>query len=167
MAEVTDVDAEQRQVVLDRGEPLDYDSLIVACGAETSYFGHDEWQDVTFGLKTLADAVDLRERFSRRLRGGRAHRRPGRAGRVAHLRGRRRRADRGRGRGPARDHRRSDEARLLRASTRRRAVILLDAGDRVVPAFSEKLSAKAASELAELGVTVREGARATAIDDGG
>ena len=63
MAEVTDVDAEQRQVVLDRGDRLDYDSLIVACGAQTSYFGHDEWKDVSCGLKTLADAVDLRKRF--------------------------------------------------------------------------------------------------------
>ena len=63
MAEVTDVDAERRQVVLDRGDRLDYDSLIVACGAQTSYFGHDEWKDVTCGLKTLADAVDLRKRF--------------------------------------------------------------------------------------------------------
>ena len=43
MAAVTDVDVERRQVVLDRGERLDYDSLIVACGGETSYFGHDEW----------------------------------------------------------------------------------------------------------------------------
>ena len=63
MAEVTDVDAEKRQVVLDRGDRLDYDSLIVACGGETSYFGHDEWQHVSCGLKTLADAVDLRKRF--------------------------------------------------------------------------------------------------------
>ena len=63
MAEVTDVDAESRQVVLDRGDRIDYDSLIVACGAQTSYFGHDEWAGVTCGLKTLADAVDLRERF--------------------------------------------------------------------------------------------------------
>ena len=46
MAEVTDVDAGRRQVVLDRGERLDYDSLIVACGAQTSYFGHDEWKEV-------------------------------------------------------------------------------------------------------------------------
>ncbi len=46
-------------------------------------------------------------------------------------------------------------------------MILLDAGDRVVPAFSEKLSAKAARYLGELGVTVREGARATAIDERG
>ena len=60
MAEVTDVDAERRQVVLDRGDRLDYDSLIVACGAQTSYFGNDEWRDVTYGLKTVADAIDLR-----------------------------------------------------------------------------------------------------------
>ena len=46
-------------------------------------------------------------------------------------------------------------------------MILLDAGERVVPAFSEKLSAKAARYLAELGVTVREGARATDIDPRG
>ena len=63
MAEVTDVDAERRQVVLDRGDRLDYDSLIVACGAQTSYFGNDEWRDVTYGLKTVADAIDLRKRF--------------------------------------------------------------------------------------------------------
>ena len=48
--------------MLDRGERLDYDSLIIACGGETSYFGHDEWQEVTCGLKTLADAVELRDR---------------------------------------------------------------------------------------------------------
>ena len=53
MAEVTEVD-EQRQVVLDRGDRLDYDSLIVACGGETSYFGNDQWKQVTCGLKTLA-----------------------------------------------------------------------------------------------------------------
>ena len=44
MAAVTDVDVERRQVVLDRGDRLDYDSLILACGGETSYFGHDEWR---------------------------------------------------------------------------------------------------------------------------
>ena len=63
MGEVTEVDAEQREVVLDRGDRLDYDSLIVACGGQTSYFGHDEWEDVTCGLKTIADAVDLCKRF--------------------------------------------------------------------------------------------------------
>jgi NADH dehydrogenase len=46
-------------------------------------------------------------------------------------------------------------------------VILLDAGERLVPAFSPRLSAKVAQELASLGVEVREGVRATAIDERG
>ena len=46
-------------------------------------------------------------------------------------------------------------------------VILVDAGDRVIPTFTERLSAKAARNLAELGVTVREHAQATAIDGAG
>ena len=63
MASATGLDAERRQITLDRGETLDYDSLIVACGAETSYFGKDEWRDVSFSLKTLNDAVELRNGF--------------------------------------------------------------------------------------------------------
>src|SRR6187200_2113932 len=59
MAEVTEIDAERRELTLDRGESVPYDSLIVACGAETSYFGHDEWQEPSFSLKSLADAVAL------------------------------------------------------------------------------------------------------------
>ena len=64
MAEVTDLDVERRRVILDRAEPLDYDSLVVACGAETSYFGHDEWAETSFGP----------EDASRRCRPARAHR---------------------------------------------------------------------------------------------
>src|SRR3954464_2512703 len=60
MGEVTALDAERREVTLDHGERIGYDSLIVACGADTSYFGHDDWQDTTFGLKTLAAAVSPR-----------------------------------------------------------------------------------------------------------
>ena len=168
MAEVTDVDAERRQVVLDRGDRLDYDSLIVACGGETSYFGHDEWKDVTCGLKTLADVVDLRKRFYGAFEAGRAHRRPGRAGRVADVRRRRRRSDR---RGDRRRSSRSPHSTMKRdfrrIDTAGARVILLDAGDRVVAAFSEKLSKKVAGDLDELGVTVHEGARVTAIDERG
>lgn len=165
MAEVTDVDAERRQAVLDRSERLDYDSLIVACGARTSYFGHDEWQDVSCGLKTLGDALDLRNRvYGAFEEAERAHDTKSReewltfavvgggatgvevSGVLAII---------------AHHMRKRSFARIDPAKAR---VILLDAGERVVTAFSEKLSAKAAGYLAELGVTVREGARATAID---
>ena len=63
MGRAAGLDADARQLILDRGERLDYDSLIVACGAETSYFGKDEWRDVSYGLKTVDDARRLRNRL--------------------------------------------------------------------------------------------------------
>jgi NADH:ubiquinone reductase (H+-translocating) len=167
MAEVTDIDAEHRQVVLDRGERLDYDSLIVACGAQTSYFGHDEWQHVTCGLKTLADAVELRTRFYGAFE--RAERTDDAAERDEWL------TFVVVGGGPTGVEIAGQLAITAQAMKRhfRRIdasaakVILLDAGDRVLAAFSERLSGKVADQLAELGVTVRERSRATTIDAGG
>jgi NADH dehydrogenase len=168
MDEVTDLDVERRQVILDTGEPLDYDSLVVACGAETSYFGHDEWASVSFGLKTLPDAVALRDRIVSAFE--EAERAPDPAtrdelmtfvvvgggptgveiaGQLGILAGHTLRSD------------------FSRIDTSKARVILIDAGDRVVPAFSDKLSAKAARGLAQLGVTVRERAMATEIDEHG
>ena len=164
MTEVTDVDAEQRQIVLDRGDRLDYDSLIVACGAQTSYFGHDEWKDVSCGLKTLEDAVDLRKRFYGAFE--EAERTDDPAARDEWL------TFVIIGGGPT-GVEVAGELAITAATMKRNfrridptsaRVILLDAGDRVVAAFSERLSGKVAQQLAELGVTVREGARATAID---
>jgi NADH:ubiquinone reductase (H+-translocating) len=167
MAEATDVDAERRQVVLDRGDRLDYDSLIVACGAQTSYFGHDEWQDVTCGLKTIEDAIDLRKRFYGAFEAAERTDDPHeRAEWLTFVIV---------GGGPTGVEIAGELAITAQAIERhfRRIdisdvrVVLLDAGDRLVAAFSEKLSGKVARQLAELGVTVREGARATAIDEQG
>ena len=119
MAEVTEVDPERRQVVLDRGDRLDYDSLIVACGGETSYFGKDEWRQVTCGLKTLARRDGPEESLLRRPRTGRAHGRSGRAVRVDDVRRRRRRSHRCRDRRPARDHGPRRETRASGESTPR------------------------------------------------
>jgi len=165
MAKATGLDAERRQITLDRGETLDYDSLIVACGAETSYFGKDEWRDVSFSLKTLNDAVELRNQiYSAYEEAERAEDLAEReewltfvvigggptgvelAGELAII---------------AHNTMKGHFARIQPAKAR---VILLDAGERVTAAFSEKLSAKVAGYLAALGVTVRHGARVTAID---
>jgi NADH dehydrogenase len=168
MAEVTDLDVEARRVILDRGEQLDYDSLIVACGAETSYFGHDEWQDASCGLKTLADAVELRGRIFGAFE--EAERTEDPAARQAWL------TFVVVGGGPTGVEVSGSLAILARHAMKRHyrridpnamQVILLDAGERVVPAFSEKLSAKAARELASLGVDVREGSRVTSIETDG
>ncbi|HEX2415826.1 MAG TPA: NAD(P)/FAD-dependent oxidoreductase [Thermoleophilaceae bacterium] len=164
MAEVTDVDAERREVVLDRGERVGYDSLIVACGAETSYFGHDEWQKVSCGLKTLEDVADLRSRFFAAFE--EAERAEDDAVRSEWL------TFVVIGGGPTGVEvagqlaitARTMKHGFLRTKPNEVRVILLDAGDRLVAAFDPKLSKKVAAGLADLGVTVREGARATAID---
>jgi NADH:ubiquinone reductase (H+-translocating) len=167
MAEVTDIDAEHRKVVLDRGDHLDYDSLIVACGAETSYFGHDEWRDVTYGLKTLADAIDLRRRFYGAFEAAERTNDPDeRAEWLTFV---------VIGGGPTGVEIAGELAitadvitpHFRRIHTAAVRVILLDAGDRLVAAFSKRLSGKVAKQLGELGVTVREGARATEIDQRG
>lgn len=168
MADVTDVDAEQRRLTLDRGEQIAYDSLIVASGAATSYFGHDEWEQHTFGLKTMADGVRLREQVFACLE---------EAERVSDL-------DEQTelqtivviGGGPTgveiagqlavltRHHLRRQFTRIDPARTR---IVLLDAGDRVLTPFDPSLSAYAARSLEGLGVEVLAGARAEAIDAGG
>src|SRR4029453_7346161 len=58
LAEVQAVDLAGRRVVLDEGT-LAYDALILAAGAGHSYFGHDEWERLAPGLKTLGDAPEI------------------------------------------------------------------------------------------------------------
>jgi NADH dehydrogenase len=164
MAEVTEIDAQRRELTLERGERVPYDSLIVASGAATSYFGHDEWQEHAFGLKTLADATALRDQvfsvFEEAERAPEASTQEALqtfvvigggptgvevAGQLATV---------------SHHHLRRQFTRIDPARTR---IVLLDAGDRVLAAFSPSLSAKAARALASLGVGVCEGARATAI----
>src|SRR6266436_6770611 len=67
LAEVTGIDAERRQVFARRplGEQVEfgYDYLILAAGVQQSYFGHDEFANYAPGMKTIADALELRGRI--------------------------------------------------------------------------------------------------------
>jgi NADH dehydrogenase len=168
MAKATGLDVENRQVILDRGERLDYDSLIMACGAKTSYFGKDEWSEVSFGLKTLTDAVDLRNRIYGAFEEAERTDDPEERKKwltFAVIGG-----------GPT-GVELAGELAIIATHTMKGyftrmhpaevQIILLDAGERVTAAFSEKQSARVARYLAELGVAVREGARVTSIDEQG
>src|SRR6476469_118222 len=62
LAEVESVDVEARKVKT-KDRVFDYDYLILATGARHSYFGHDEWEKLAPGLKSLEDAVELRRRI--------------------------------------------------------------------------------------------------------
>ena len=62
LTEVERVDVEGKEVVTE-DLVIPYDFLIVACGARHSYFGHDEWEQDAPGLKTLVDAVRMRQKL--------------------------------------------------------------------------------------------------------
>ena len=59
MGEVTDVDVIGRRVLLDEGY-ISYDRLVLAAGSKYNYFGNDHWRPFAPGLKTVADARQIR-----------------------------------------------------------------------------------------------------------
>ncbi|MBI5273775.1 MAG: NAD(P)/FAD-dependent oxidoreductase [Chlamydiales bacterium] len=63
MGSVIDINKKKKQIVLGNGDTIDYDYLILAVGARHSYFGHNEWEDIAPGLKTLSDALKIREKI--------------------------------------------------------------------------------------------------------
>src|SRR4029077_17552193 len=56
------IDPRNRQVSLQDGASVEFDTLILATGARHAYFGHDEWEPFAAGLKTLEDATSIRRR---------------------------------------------------------------------------------------------------------
>ncbi len=61
MGDVLHIDKQNRKIVLANGEKVEYDYLVLAVGARHSYFGKDEWEKFAPGLKTLKDALHIRE----------------------------------------------------------------------------------------------------------
>jgi NADH dehydrogenase len=167
-AEVTAIDVAARQVVLDGQEPLGYDHLVVAAGATHSYFGHDEWAAHAPGLKTLADAFNVRARV---------------IGAFEHAERCRDEAERTAwmtfvviGAGPTGVEMAGTMTEIAhhtlpmefrRIDSRRARVVLLEGSDRVLGAFVPSLSAKARQQLDRLGVDVRTGCKVVGIDADG
>src|SRR6202167_3192945 len=59
LGDAVDLDAENRRLILADGE-VPYDTLIVSTGAQNYFFGHDEWQKLAPGLKSIEDATAIR-----------------------------------------------------------------------------------------------------------
>ncbi|HEY1414394.1 MAG TPA: NAD(P)/FAD-dependent oxidoreductase [Caulobacteraceae bacterium] len=170
LAEVAGVDTAiesgVRQVRLTGGGQIPYDTLVLATGAAHAYFGHDDWAASAPGLKTLEDATTIRQRILTAFE--RAEASPDEAGpylTFAIV-----------GAGPtgvelagslaelARTHL-PDEFR--RIDTRLARIVLIEAGERILPTFDPSLSAYAAKALQTLGVEVRTGEAVTACDADG
>ncbi len=60
MAEVTGIDVQQQRVLMDDQQAISYDYLIVATGAGSNYFGHQEWEKLAPGMKSINDALTIR-----------------------------------------------------------------------------------------------------------
>ncbi len=164
LAEVTSIDVDARRVSLDGGETLEYDYLILAAGADSAYFGHDEWSEYAPALKTLDDAIqvrgkmllayeiaereadpDVRRRMLTSVIVGGGPTGVEMAGAIAEI-----------------AHQTlSDEFRTIKTYESR--VMLVEAGPSILPAFPALLRDAARRSLQKLGVEVREHSPVTRI----
>lgn len=164
MDEALSIDRAARLVRLRNSTPVAFDILVIAPGSRHAYFGHDEWEPFAPGLKTMADAVRLREKMllafeeaeRRRIMTGTQDRLTfvivgggptgvELAGALAEI-GRK-------AMGPDFPTLQLDDL----------AIVLVEGGPRILPAFSADLSAKATTALARMGVTIRLNSPVSAI----
>jgi NADH dehydrogenase len=168
LAEVLSIDVARRTLILDGGEQLEYDYLIVATGATHSYFGRDDWAPLAPGLKTLDDAMEIRRRVL--LAYERAERETDPAVRRRLLNfvvvgGGATGVELAGTLAEIARHTLANEFR--RIDSRDAHVVLVEGAERVLPAYPPSLSEKARRQLERLGVEVRTKTLVTAIDASG
>ena len=172
LGEVTGVDKEQKCVFVSDADrenvSITYDYLILATGVSHSYFGHDEFEEFAPGLKSLAGAVEIRNKLLQAFELAEAEEDPSRhrdlltfvlvgagptgvemAGAIAVL---------------VRSTLKSEFRRIDPASAR---IVLVDMAPRVLPPFFPDLSKAANHRLERLGVEVRLGHSVDQIDADG
>lgn len=166
LAGASAVDLQARKVILRDGE-VRYDFLILAPGVRHAYFGHDEWEKLAPGLKSLEDALEIRRRIL--LAFEKAEREPDAARRKELL------TFVIVGGGPTgvelagaiTEISRHVMVRDFRVIDPREArIVLVEAGPRVLASFPEDLSAKADAFLKKLGVEVWKQSQVSAIESG-
>ena len=165
MGEASDLDPASRRVMLRDGAVFEYDTLVVATGSQSSYYGHDSWRAWAPSLKSVEEATAIRHKifyaFERAERSATPEETQAwltfvivgagatgieLAGALAEI---------------ARETLRHDFRHINPTSAR---IILMEGGPRILPAFPEDLSAKAEKLLVRLGVEVVKNIFATDID---
>jgi NADH dehydrogenase len=167
MAEVVRVEPERHVVVIEGAREIPFDFLIVAAGARHSYFNHPEWETIAPGLKSITDAIRLRQRILTAFE--RAELEDDPVERAAWL------TFVVVGAGPtgtelagmlptiARHSLPRDFRRIAHETAR---VVLLEGGPKVLPTYPDALGEHARRDLINLGVEVRTGALVTRVDRG-
>ena len=164
---VTEIDHKSKKVISSAGD-LDYDYLLVCCGANNFYFGNDCWEKYAPGLKTLHEATDIRKRVLKAFELAEAETDPVKrkalmtfvivgggptgvelAGAIGEM---------------SRYTLTKDFKNIDSKQTR---IMLIEAGDRVLSVFDPKLSSYAARELEKLGVQIWNNSRVSEINENG
>src|SRR5215468_12302622 len=168
LGEATDIDPGSKRVSLMDGSVFEYDSLVVATGSQTSYYGNDSWRPFAPSLKTMEEATAIRHKlffaFERAERAeteedarqwltfvivGAGATGMELAGALAEIANQTLRHD------------------FRRINPRNARIILMEGGPRVLTAFPETLSSKAEKLVTELGVEVVKGVMVTNVDENG
>src|SRR5438552_18047289 len=168
LGEVVDLDPVTKRVMLADGATFEYDSLIVAAGSQTFYYGHDAWREWAPGMKSIEEATNIRhkilyafevaERLSDPVQrrawltfvivgaGATGVELAGAIGEIA---------------------RQTLKNDFRSINPKEAQIILMDSAARVLPPFPEDLSEKAKRALVKLGVQIKTGVRVKDIDKEG
>jgi NADH dehydrogenase len=168
LGEASEVDPDGKRVILSDGTSFEYDSLIVATGSQTSYYGNDGWREAAPSLKSIEEATTIRHKillaFERAERaaspeeakawltfvivgaGATGLELAGALGEIA------------------RETLKHDFRHIDPGAAR---ILLMEGGPRVLAGYPEDLSAKAEKLVWRLGVDVEKNVMVTAIDDDG
>jgi NADH dehydrogenase len=155
MDEAVDIDPHQQIVVLEDHPPIAYDWLVVATGVSHHYFGNDQWAETAPGLKTIEDALTMRQKIFQAFEEAEKNVDPAQqqawltfvivgagptgvelAGSIAEI------------------AHSSLKDNFHRIDTRQAKILLIEGVDRVLPPYKTNLSARAQRDLEQLGVTV-------------
>src|SRR5271154_3491542 len=168
LGEATDIDPMAKRVTLCDGAVFDYDSLIVATGSQTSYYGNDGWQRWAPSLKSIEEATDIRHKILYAFEEAERAKNPADAkawltfvivgagatglelaGALAEI---------------ANETLKNDFRHI---NPRHAKILLMEGGARVLNAYPEDLSAKAEKLIRRLGVDVAKDVMVTDINGDG
>ena len=165
LGEAVDIDAVQKAVKLKDGARVEYDSLIVATGSQSNYFGHEEWRDFAPSLKSIEEATMIRHKILLAFEAAERTHDPvdrrawltfvivGGGATGVELAG---------ALGEIANRTLKHEFRSIRPQDAR--IIVVDGAPRVLTSYPEDLSRKATQSLLELCVQVRDEVKVTRVD---
>lgn len=163
LSEAKTMDLSQHIVHTDMGE-FSYDYLILACGSQHSYFGHEEWEPYAPGLKTIEQATEIRRRILTAFEMAERETDPEKTKRLLTfviIGGGPTGVELAGTLGEISRFTLSKDFRKI--DPRHTRILLIEAGPRILPSFDERLSHQAMLDLENLGVTVWTQTRVTKV----